>query len=284
MTTFEYNPFAEGVTLTYRCPECGHKNKESLAVPSPDWAAESHHDSVSTDVVYINCNKCGREYKIELATGIYGGNGWIPEVEDISEVVEEFPHEDDYYYDSSLYQETRNETSKIIEKIDVLDDESKRVIYRLLYANVIAKMELYLKDTLIKEVMRTEESKRRFVENYSEFKDSKFELADIYRKLDSIDSLIKKTISDLIFHQLYKIKAIYKDTIGVDIGDIGELSKAVQIRHDIVHRNGKDKEGKEQIIQKEKVLNLSDRVSTFIDSIEHKTNPQYLAANDSFPY
>lgn len=283
MTTFEYNPFAEVVTITYCCPTCGHENIESFVVPTPDWAAETHHDSVSTDVVDIYCNNCGREYKIELATGIYGGEGRILEVEDISKVVEELPHEDDYY-DSLLYQETSNETSKIIEKIDVLDEESKRIIYRLLYANVIAKMELYLKDTLIKEVMRTDESKRRFVENYSEFKDSKFVLADIYHKLDSIDSLIKKTICDLLYHQLHKIKAIYRDTIGVDIGDIGELSKAVLIRHDIVHRNGKDKEGNKRIIQKQEVLDLSDRVSTFIDSIEHKTNPYYLAANDSFPF
>ena len=145
-------------------------------------------------------------------------------------------------------------------------------------------MELYLKDTLIKEVMRDDNTKRTFVENYSDFKKYKFDLNDIYHKLDKIDSLIISTLSDLVYHNLYKIKSIYKDTIGVDIGDIGKLSKAIQIRHDIVHRNGKDKEGHERIIQKDEVLELSDRVSTFIDSIEHKTNPYYLVANDSFPF
>ena len=99
-----------------------------------------------------------------------------------------------------------------------------------------------------------------------------------------MDSLIISTLSDLVYHNLHKIKSIYKDTIGVDIGNIEEISKAIQIRHDIVHRNGKDKEGHERIIQKDEVLDLSDRVSAFIDSIEHKTNPFYLADNDSSPF
>ncbi len=284
MVTFEYNPFADFVTITYFCPTCGHKNIESFAVPTPDWTAESHHKSVNSDVVAFYCDHCGGDYKMELATGIYGGEGKIQGIEDISVVAEEWPHDDDYYYDSHLYQETHKETATIIDKIDVLDEESKRILYRLLYANVIAKMELYLKDTLIKEVMRDDNTKRTFVENYSDFKKYKFDLNDIYHKLDKIDSLIISTLSDLVYHNLYKIKSIYKDTIGVDIGDIGKLSKAIQIRHDIVHRNGKDKEGHERIIQKDEVLELSDRVSTFIDSIEHKTNPYYLVANDSFPF
>ena len=86
MVTFEYNPFADFVTITYFCPTCGHKNIESFAVPTPDWTAESHHKSVNSDVVAFYCDHCGGDYKMELATGIYGGEGKIQGIEDISVV------------------------------------------------------------------------------------------------------------------------------------------------------------------------------------------------------
>lgn len=127
MTTFEYNPFAEVVTITYYCPICGHKNIESFVVPTPDWAAESHHDSVSTDVVDINCNNCGREYKIELATGISGGEGKIQEVEDICIVVEELPHEDDYY-DSHFIKRLVMKHPKLLKKLTFLT-KNQNVLY-----------------------------------------------------------------------------------------------------------------------------------------------------------
>lgn len=44
--------------------------------------------------------------------------------------------------------------------------------------------------------------------------------------------------------------------------------KCIDIRHDIVHRNGKDKEGNLQDISKEDVLDLAEKVSKFIGNIE----------------
>jgi hypothetical protein len=40
-----------------------------------------------------------------------------------------------------------------------------------------------------------------------------------------------------------KIKPMYKDVLGFELGDIGWLFKAIQIRHDCAHRAGHDKEG-----------------------------------------
>ena len=52
------------------------------------------------------------------------------------------------------------------------------------------------------------------------------------------------------------------------MGDIQDLMQAVSIRHDIVHRNGKDKDGNEHQITKEDVLAVAEKVNNFIYAID----------------
>ena len=74
----------------------------------------------------------------------------------------------------------------------------------------------------------------------------------------------------LLYHNLPKIKGIYRDTLAVDLGDIAEASKAVQIRHNLVHRNGKNKEGQHFIITKEIISNLIDEIEKFVLNIDQQ--------------
>lgn len=57
--------------------------------------------------------------------------------------------------------------------------------------------------------------------------------------------------------------------------------KCIGIRHDIVHRNGKDKEGNLQDISKEDVLELAEKVSKFIGSIEYEFLLQGINPDES---
>ena len=71
-----------------------------------------------------------------------------------------------------------------------------------------------------------------------------------------------------MYHNLGKLKGIYLDVLNVDLGDIKQLSSAVNIRHDIVHRNGKDKDGNERHINKCEVIEVADMVNEFIYSVD----------------
>lgn len=73
-----------------------------------------------------------------------------------------------------------------------------------------------------------------------------------------------------MYHNLGKIKPIYKEVLNIDLGDISEIMKAVHIRHDIVHRSGKDKEGKFHIIKKEDVSSLVEKVSYLMSAVSSK--------------
>lgn len=66
------------------------------------------------------------------------------------------------------------------------------------------------------------------------------------------------------------LRTSIKSTLSVDLGDVSELMKCISIRHDIVHRNGKDKNGNLRDISKDDVSILAQKVSDFIQNIENQ--------------
>lgn len=116
--------------------------------------------------------------------------------------------------------------------------------------------------------MSSEENKRKFVENFKDFENIKISIADIYKNTENIELRIKKTLREIIYHHLPRVKNIYKSTLDIDLGNISELMECISIRHDIVHRNGKDKDGNLQNINKEDIVRLASIVSDFIRNIE----------------
>ena len=129
-------------------------------------------------------------------------------------------------------------------------------------------MEAYLSDRLIQKVLSDAKYKRQFTEKFKDFQNEKIPLTNLFSMMDKIDLHIRKSLREIIYHNLDRVKPIYKSVLNIDLGDIGILMKDVTVRHDIVHRNGKDKDGNMREITKEDVLNLAQRVSDFIGNIE----------------
>lgn len=281
MAFFEFNPIADFIVLKFKCPECGDFNEtDALSVPIPDFMAETHHDSCNSEDYEHVCPNCEHLFDITINNGIYGGDG---EISDINEddgltVEEEFPDTDyEEDYKSELFDDHVRETIDVLDKIDHLDETSQKLLYRTLFANIISSMEAYLSDKLISQVLLTNESKKKFVENYKEYKETKLSLSDIYRKMENMDSLIVKSLKDIIYHNLPLVRNLYKAALGIDIGDISELMKYVAIRHDIVHRNGKNKEGELCNISKDDVTELATKISGFIRNIEFEFSKKILS-------
>ena len=72
---------------------------------------------------------------------------------------------------------------------------------------------------------------------------------------------------EIIYHNLDKVQNMYVATFEITFPDIAELSKLVVTRHDLVHRNGKTKEGEEVIVDKDVVNDLIAKISKFVEEI-----------------
>jgi hypothetical protein len=124
------------------------------------------------------------------------------------------------------------------------DAEFDDALHRMLFANVIAALETYLCDTFLLRLEAEPDHVRRFIETYTEFRERKISYADVFRKVDEAPDEIRRMLLELTWHNMSKVQALYRDVLGIDLRPVlPEVARAIPIRHDIVHRNGKDLDG-----------------------------------------
>jgi hypothetical protein len=142
-------------------------------------------------------------------------------------------------------------------------------LYRLLHVNVITALETYLSDAFINTVVPNSRLMRRFVETTPEFQVEKIALADVFKAMEDIEGTGKAYLVDLVWHHLERVRPMYGATLGIEFpSDAAEIFRAVRTRHDIVHRNGKTKDGVEINVTKSDIQNLIAAVEGFVQHID----------------
>jgi len=192
---------------------------------------------------------------------------------------------DEEYYDyeeqyaaiisnKSFYNSFKNEISNVgqLNEIELESFVLQSVLKRQLYITTIGALETFLSDSFINETDEHPEFFRNFIESYPNFKERKFQLNEIYGEYDKLQATAKKEMLEVIYHNLSKVKNMYISTFKIEFPDIVELSRAVNTRHDLVHRNGKTKDGDDVIILKESVTNLLNQTLNFVDQISNSLN------------
>ena len=145
-----------------------------------------------------------------------------------------------------------------------------------MYIGCIACLEDYLSTTLIREVLNNDDNFKKFVKTFKGIEKIRFNLNDIFYELEKIRDVVKKVLLDLIYHDLPKISGIYKDSLAIEFPDYSMLMKCIKTRHDMVHRNGKTKEGVIINIEKSDVDDLLTEVYEFSSFIESKIDSSFI--------
>jgi len=143
--------------------------------------------------------------------------------------------------------------------------------HRMIYAQVITSLETYLSDTFIAQVLGDRGKLRKFVETTPEFKVTKISIAEVLSAADDIESTVKKYLADVIWHNISKVKKMYKDTLSVSFpAELTDIYQSIAKRHDIVHRSGKNKSGETISMERSHVDNLVDSVGSLVSTIEQQ--------------
>lgn len=140
----------------------------------------------------------------------------------------------------------------------------------LLFAHVISVLEAFLYDAFASK-LKNDAYFRRFVESDPKFKEEKLSVADIFKTLDSLKPKASQRIQSIVFHRLEIVQQMYKATLGIELpSGISELLKAIQKRHDIVHRNCKDKDGTPFEVTAKEVEDLVSLTERFIRELSDR--------------
>ncbi|MFW6116256.1 MAG: hypothetical protein ACOC6F_00880 [bacterium] len=168
------------------------------------------------------------------------------------------------------------ESTMALLDIELYSDQLKQSLWRLLHVNVISAMEAYLSDAFFHVVFADVSARQRFVETNPDFQKRKFCLSDIYERMETLQEEVAKCLSNVIYHRLGKVKRMYRDALHIDFPeDLSPISRAVNARHDIVHRSGRRKEGKALRLEREDVANLVDEIVALVDVVDSQLVEKY---------
>ena len=151
----------------------------------------------------------------------------------------------------------------------------RQCMLRLLYVNVITALETYLSDKFISSVKADDKLLRKFVETTPEFEKQNLPLSKVFSAREGIEERVREHLLEVVWHRLDKVQPMFRDTLGIKFPpDVKELHRAIIIRHDCVHRNGKTKAdkdgkgGKEHVLDENSVKNLLSEATKLVEWIE----------------
>ena len=149
-----------------------------------------------------------------------------------------------------------------------VDDETAPCLFRLLYVNVVTVLETYLSDAFTNTVLNDNALLRKFIETTPDFKKQKLSVSDVFDAVDKAEDKAKEYLREIVWHNLHRVKPMYRDVLNVEFPDSRPTFRAIKVRHDLVHRNGKTKDGEPIQIDKGLVLALAREAEDFVRQID----------------
>lgn len=184
------------------------------------------------------------------------------------------------YKDAVLSNENYFETfSNEVERLGRLSDielemeDLMKTLRRQIFIGIITSLETFLSDAFIHKVISTPELLESFFANFK-FPEEKIFKRELYEIAinGSLDELAKNEMVRVIYHNLPKVAEMYRSVLKIDFPDYVNLADAVDTRHDLVHRNGRRKDGTDRVIGKDTIDDLLKAVTEFVKSINDSLN------------
>ncbi|MGG5873555.1 hypothetical protein [Pseudomonas peli] len=271
------------------CCECGEDIHEIVYVQDPDFSAEKNRDSQTDSWQEASCPSCEKEHIVQVTNTFYGATASIDYGStNVNYGMPYYPESETdelyWYIESKTHYEIFQSHIKSVRSLLDVDVPSDTLfsLWVMLHGHVVSAIEGYLAGTFIHKVTNSEELTRKLVETDPEFSNRTFSLKEIFEKQSNLKTTVATYLKGLIFHDLKKIKPMFKDVLGHEFGDISWLFRDVLKRHDCVHRAGYDKDGEAINVSKESILILLRNVENLAASVEETVNK--LDEPDDLPF
>ncbi len=158
------------------------------------------------------------------------------------------------------FTETIGNIKKLLSASDNIPPDVVSSMHRLLYANIITAIEVYLSGAFEDEIIY----QKNLISNLLK------SIAYIKNRYDNYNE-------NIIWHKLRDVQKMYKKAFGIKFHENVEMiQRAVLVRHDIIHRNGCTKHGKYHKINKTEIEDLIKEAKIFTHHIDNKILAQIL--------
>jgi hypothetical protein len=150
-----------------------------------------------------------------------------------------------------------------------IEGAPQQCLLKLLYVNVITALEAYLSDFFSSAITEHTTLRRKFVKTNPDFVREKISVSEIFEIWEGIDTKVNQYLVDVVWHHLHRVKPMFQAALGVVFPkEMDELFKAILVRHDLVHRNGRKKDGGEHVLERKDIETLIETASSLVSDIE----------------
>lgn len=203
------------------------------------------------------------------------------------------PVEHDYYEDLSMLVLDRSKPFELLTehllKIESMltvtgKPESIQLVTQLAHGAVITALEAYLWDTVAYWVANDEDTLRNLVTTNKDFQAKTLQLSTIFERIERLKDEVEEYLQELVWHRLDKVKPLMASGLKITVPDIKDLMKEILVRHDIIHRGGRGKDGSPVIVSNADVCKAIEMVRAFTGKIEAELNVRYPISNSEVPF
>ncbi|MFW9879083.1 MAG: hypothetical protein ACFFG0_38880, partial [Candidatus Thorarchaeota archaeon] len=112
---------------------------------------------------------------------------------------------------------------------------------------------------------------KRLLSESEDFNKKKYKLRESIEIFENLDDFIDEVLSKTSFHEMWKVKGLYKKVLKINFPEnLDAIIKAVNIRHTIVHRNGKNVDGSIIFINSNDIYDLISQVEFLVEYVNEQ--------------
>ncbi len=147
----------------------------------------------------------------------------------------------------------------------------QETICKMTYAHAVTLLESYLSDTLKLLVIKNPTLLENAIVNVDGLKKAKFSLTQIHKSPNGIVSLVLSELSTYLYHNIPKIINVYSAVLSCKLSlDISSVDEVTKVRHDIVHRDAKTKDGDPLEISDLIAVKAVTDIESFVHELQKK--------------
>jgi len=176
----------------------------------------------------------------------------------------------DDYCDTEFLETFEHSLEKVQSLLELnVNPTLEQHLLRLLLASVVTTLEAYLADAFIKTTLEEEAFRRKLVGVDPNLQKATLKLRDLVQGQMTADIKLREYLLAVSWHNLPRAKNLYQAVLGIVWpAKLAELYNAVEARHDIVHRNGKTREGKDRVLSREHISDVIQASRNLVNSID----------------
>lgn len=272
--------------VAFRCTECNEIVSEECELPPYDSTSETGRDGVGTDDLDVFCPHCQTAHEITITA--WQLNYW--EVESRHTMLRRqkiFLHvppllDDEDEFEMSHENERLDDPYRIfvrsssglhaLARVGMANDRLEQAQLRMMYANYIATLEAYLCDRLIGLVTYSDAVLKKFLSGHKKLGTKPIPLQAILGNPSIVIEQVEEHLKSQLYHKIDVVSELYRDAFGIDVFKNSDrkvaLEAAIKLRHDIVHRNGRAKNGVMISLDHSMVTRVNMLVGGLVNEVE----------------